>query len=91
MRDRRRPAVRADDPQNRQELPDTNAFSDQFTEKHGDTQKKRELPGFGITLFTILLPVILMLVGRSRRTWFLRRRRCPTICCASSASRIWRS
>ena len=24
---------------------------------------KRELPGFGITLFTVLLPVILMLVG----------------------------
>ncbi|SAL74038.1 gluconate transporter [Caballeronia peredens] len=44
-------------------LPDTNALADQFTEKHGDTAVKRELPSFGITLFTILLPVILMLVG----------------------------
>ncbi|SAL67895.1 gluconate transporter [Caballeronia arvi] len=44
-------------------LPDANALADQFTEKHGDTQAKRDLPSFGITLFTILLPVILMLVG----------------------------
>src|ERR1700761_506849 len=44
-------------------LPDANALADQFTEKHGDTEKKRDLPSFGITLFTILLPVILMLVG----------------------------
>ncbi|SAK96433.1 gluconate transporter [Caballeronia hypogeia] len=44
-------------------LPDANALADQFTQKHGDTQKKQALPSFGITLFTILLPVILMLVG----------------------------
>ncbi len=44
-------------------LPDANALADQFVQKHGDTQKKREFPSFGITLFTILLPVILMLVG----------------------------
>jgi gluconate:H+ symporter, GntP family len=44
-------------------LPDANALADQFTQKHGDTATKRELPSFGITLFTILLPVILMLIG----------------------------
>ncbi|SAK57172.1 gluconate transporter [Caballeronia glebae] len=44
-------------------LPDANALADQFTQKHGDTAKKRELPSFGVTLFTILLPVILMLIG----------------------------
>ncbi len=44
-------------------LPDANALAEQFVQKHGDTEKKRDLPGFGITLFTILLPVILMLVG----------------------------
>jgi GntP family gluconate:H+ symporter len=44
-------------------LPDANALADQFTQKHGDTEKKHDLPSFGITLFTILLPVILMLIG----------------------------
>jgi gluconate:H+ symporter, GntP family len=44
-------------------LPDANALAEQFVQKHGDTAKKRELPSFGITLFTILLPVILMLIG----------------------------
>ncbi|WP_321796203.1 GntP family permease [Caballeronia sp. J97] len=44
-------------------LPDANALADQFTQKHGDTEKKHDLPSFGVTLFTILLPVILMLVG----------------------------
>ncbi len=44
-------------------LPDASAFADQFISKHGDTEKKRNLPSFGITLFTILLLVILMLVG----------------------------
>ena len=34
----------------------------QFTESH-EEGVTRELPGFGITLFSILLPVILMLVG----------------------------
>ncbi|HTH59433.1 MAG TPA: GntP family permease [Paraburkholderia sp.] len=49
-------------------LPETNPLADQFVA--GDRDKngtgaagKRELPGFGITLLTILLPVILMLVG----------------------------
>jgi gluconate:H+ symporter, GntP family len=44
-------------------LPDANALAEQFVQKHGDTEKKRDLPSFGITLFTILLPVILMLIG----------------------------
>ncbi|MFM0052029.1 GntP family permease [Caballeronia grimmiae] len=44
-------------------LPDANALADQFVQKHGDSASKLELPSFGITLFTILLPVILMLVG----------------------------
>jgi gluconate:H+ symporter, GntP family len=53
-------------------LPKENALAAQFL-GHGEgdaanngAQKaapKRELPGFGITLFTVLLPVILMLVG----------------------------
>jgi GntP family gluconate:H+ symporter len=43
-------------------LPENNPLASQFidTRKEGET---RELPGFGITLFTILLPVILMLIG----------------------------
>jgi len=43
-------------------LPATNALADQFVETHGEG-KKRDLPSFGVTLFTILLPVLLMLVG----------------------------
>ncbi|RQQ41545.1 GntT/GntP/DsdX family permease, partial [Burkholderia stagnalis] len=43
-------------------LPENNPLAAQFVESHTEG-KKRELPGFGITLFTILLPVILMLVG----------------------------
>ena len=43
-------------------LPENNPLAEQFVEIHTEGQK-RELPGFGITLFTILLPVILMLVG----------------------------
>ncbi|MGF6773019.1 GntP family gluconate:H+ symporter [Paraburkholderia sp. GAS199] len=54
-------------------LPKDNALASQFLGS-GDNAKdgaqdgrsaapKRELPSFGITLFTILLPVILMLVG----------------------------
>jgi len=38
-----------------------NPLISQFVDKERD--KQRELPGFGITLFTILLPVVLMLVG----------------------------
>ncbi|NLP61458.1 gluconate:H+ symporter [Paraburkholderia sacchari] len=43
-------------------LPENNPLADQFI---GDMKIKadHELPSFGITLFTILLPVILMLVG----------------------------
>ena len=56
-------------------LPKENALAAQFlgsddegnggSAKNGalNTAPKRELPGFGITLFTVLLPVILMLVG----------------------------
>ncbi|MFP3565708.1 gluconate:H+ symporter [Paraburkholderia sp. SIMBA_030] len=43
-------------------LPANNPLAAQFVESHTEGVK-RELPGFGITLFTILLPVILMLVG----------------------------
>ncbi|MDR5751623.1 MULTISPECIES: GntP family permease [unclassified Caballeronia] len=43
-------------------LPENNPLAAQFVEQHTEGQK-RELPGFGVTLFTILLPVILMLVG----------------------------
>ncbi|MFX1695602.1 gluconate:H+ symporter [Paraburkholderia sp. A1RO-5L] len=43
-------------------LPENNPLADQFI---GDMKIKadHELPSFGITLFTILLPVILMLIG----------------------------
>ena len=42
-------------------IPDTdNPLIGQFVDQGG---AKRELPGFGITLFTILLPVALMLIG----------------------------
>ncbi|MDB5783428.1 GntP family permease [Caballeronia mineralivorans] len=43
-------------------LPENNPLAAQFTESHKEGVT-RELPGFGITLFSILLPVILMLVG----------------------------
>jgi GntP family gluconate:H+ symporter len=41
-------------------LPAVNPLEAQFTEEAGSN---KELPGFGITVFTILLPVILMLLG----------------------------
>ena len=45
-------------------LPETNPLAAQFVESDdGAAKGRRELPSFGITLFTILLPVILMLVG----------------------------
>ncbi|WP_454826388.1 GntP family permease [Paraburkholderia xenovorans] len=55
-------------------LPKDNALASQFlgadetdAANHGNGEQKtaprRELPSFGVTLFTILLPVILMLVG----------------------------
>ncbi|RXV72829.1 permease DsdX [Burkholderia stabilis] len=43
-------------------LPEHNPLAAQFVDSHTDG-RKRELPSFGITLFTILLPVVLMLVG----------------------------
>jgi len=47
-------------------LPENNPLAAQFlgsAEQDKDKATKRELPSFGITLFTILLPVILMLIG----------------------------
>jgi GntP family gluconate:H+ symporter len=46
-------------------LPENNPLAAQFVDsrKEGEDHEPRELPGFGITLFSILLPVILMLVG----------------------------
>jgi GntP family gluconate:H+ symporter len=46
-------------------LPEHNPLAAQFVDsnKEGEEGTKRELPGFGITLFTILLPVLLMLIG----------------------------
>jgi GntP family gluconate:H+ symporter len=43
-------------------LPENNPLAAQFTESHKEGET-RDLPGFGITLFSILLPVILMLLG----------------------------
>lgn len=42
-------------------LPDINPLAAQFTED--ESKGTHELPGFGITIFTILLPVALMLIG----------------------------
>jgi len=44
-------------------LPEHNPLAAQFVDSHKEGDAPRELPGFGITLFTILLPVILMLIG----------------------------
>ncbi len=51
-------------------LPENNPLAAQFLGHGDDAQNntksaapKRELPSFGVTLFTILLPVILMLIG----------------------------
>lgn len=43
----------------RVQLPAVNPLEAQFIHE----SRERELPGFGITLFTILLPVVLMLLG----------------------------
>lgn len=43
----------------RVQLPAVNPLEEQFIHE----ERERELPGFGITLFTILLPVALMLLG----------------------------
>jgi gluconate:H+ symporter, GntP family len=45
------------------ELPENNPLAAQFVDTSEHQGEKRELPGFGVTLFTILLPVILMLIG----------------------------
>lgn len=51
-------------------LPDNNPLAAQFVESHRTETTselravaQREPPGFGVTLFTILLPVLLMLIG----------------------------
>ena len=47
-------------------LPEVNPIADQFTERArgaGSVKSAQSLPGFGVTLFTIFLPVILMLIG----------------------------
>jgi gluconate:H+ symporter, GntP family len=47
-------------------LPENNPLAAQFLGSAAEDKEKatkRELPSFGITLFTILLPVILMLIG----------------------------
>ncbi len=41
------------------QLPESNPMAEQFAERDAS----RSLPGFGITLLTILLPVLLMLLG----------------------------
>ncbi|MDN7426719.1 permease DsdX [Burkholderia sp. AU16741] len=43
-------------------LPENNPLASQFVDSNAEG-RQRELPSFGITLFTILLPVVLMLVG----------------------------
>jgi GntP family gluconate:H+ symporter len=44
-------------------LPEHNPLAAQFVHSGDEDKEKRELPSFGVTLFTILLPVILMLIG----------------------------
>ena len=45
-------------------LPENNPLAAQFIEADDQAgQTRRDLPSFGITLFTILLPVLLMLIG----------------------------
>ncbi|MCG5260633.1 permease DsdX [Cupriavidus gilardii] len=46
-------------------LPADNPLAEQFIEEADDAAPTQALPGFGITVFTILLPVILMLIGSS--------------------------
>ena len=48
--------------------------------------KPRDLPGFGITLFTILLPVALMLLGQLGRRLHAAKVAARTICCDSRAT-----
>jgi len=64
------------------QLPEHNPMAAQFTDR--DT-RTRSLPGFGITMFTVLLPVGLMLLGGGRRCWRPPAAR-STACCCSSAT-----
>jgi gluconate:H+ symporter, GntP family len=50
-------------------LPEVNPLAAQFVESDGTGQ--RQLPSFAITLFTILLPVLLMLVGSWADLFFM--------------------
>ncbi|WP_263358106.1 GntP family permease [Acidicapsa ligni] len=44
-------------------LPTENPISAQFVDHGADHESGRSLPSFGLTLFSILLPVLLMLIG----------------------------
>jgi GntP family gluconate:H+ symporter len=44
-------------------LPAVNPLAQQFTEEADSVKQSHQLPSFGLTLFTIFLPVILMLIG----------------------------
>ncbi|MEK6423524.1 MAG: gluconate:H+ symporter [Burkholderia gladioli] len=44
-------------------LPANNPLAAQFIDSEAQAKHDRQLPSFGITLFTILLPVALMLIG----------------------------
>ncbi|RKP51113.1 gluconate:H+ symporter [Trinickia fusca] len=50
-------------------LPEVNPLAEQFVER-GDDAARRELPGFGITVLTVLLPVLLMLLGSWANLFF---------------------
>jgi GntP family gluconate:H+ symporter len=45
------------------QLAEENPMAEQLADRDPDAAAGRELPSFGLTLFTILLPVFLMLVG----------------------------
>ncbi|MFZ0661065.1 MAG: gluconate:H+ symporter [Acidobacteriaceae bacterium] len=45
------------------QLPDENPMAEQFADHDPEHASGRALPSFSLTLFTILLPVLLMLVG----------------------------
>jgi len=51
-------------------LPDFNPMAAQFVEDDEKNAADRDLPGFGITLATVLLPVVLMLVGSWANLFF---------------------
>jgi GntP family gluconate:H+ symporter len=52
------------------QLPEENPMADQFADHEEEEAGGRALPSFGLTLFTILLPVFLMLAG----SWASARR-----------------